>query len=578
MANPGAMTEKAFAELLTKVSGTAGAARIEAGLAKSAAKESGMLGKTLGLGGVGAIGGLLGSALGGKGSESAPAGGTGMMAEAARSGTKVGGAAGGGSLPSLRNAVRPSVSASLSTNKLLTVAINYLSSIDNSLKNQIDFQRFDYTQNQQAQKELSFEQKVSPRSEMMSSIGQGVEKAGKSLFGVLSKLAIAAALANSGSIIKSIIGDPGKALAIGGNLAGLALGAKPAMNAAKTLMSGAKPLEKELASEGLKIAGKTIAKDAIISFAKKIPFVSVAIGMAMAYLRAKDGDLIGAGMELVSGFLPMLGPGGIVAAFGMDAALAGRDIYRATRPTPQSSASGVTAKPRTGSKYSAPQALKGVKDDKPFMAEIDRVSKKYNINANDLLGVMSVESGFRPDIKNPIKGQTATGLIQFTEGTAKSLGTTTAALRKMTRAEQMKYVDKYLEKSGLPQGATAGELYSRIFLPGAASRGDVLVSKASSPNIYNMNAGLDINKNGIIDKADLQAKVEQRQRVLGIAALNPPVKKSAAAASGGNVTVVQNQGGNAQQASNRGVPNPVNTDTSNDWMKYNLGSAVSSVY
>tara|TARA_B100000427_G_scaffold54202_1_gene41889 strand:+ start:65 stop:2203 length:2139 start_codon:yes stop_codon:yes gene_type:complete len=71
-----------------------------------------------------------------------------------------------------------------------------------------------------------------------------------------------------------------------------------------------------------KIAGKGIGK----SIAKKIPGVSLVMGAAFAVDRLKDGDILGAGMELLSGAAATVPGWGTAASLGIDAMLMGKDI------------------------------------------------------------------------------------------------------------------------------------------------------------------------------------------------------------------------------------------------------------
>lgn len=144
-------------------------------------------------------------------------------------------------------------------------------------------------------------------------------------------------------------------------------------------------------------------------------------------------------------------------------------------------------------------------NDPDFMKEVQRVSDKFQIDPADLLSIMWKESRLLPEIDNPKTG--ATGLIQFMPDTAKNLGTTTAALKNMTRAEQMKYVEKYFDMVGLPKGSNRGQIYSYVFLPGIAKKSTtgILASKndPATAKYYNSNSGLDANKDGIITIDDL---------------------------------------------------------------------------
>lgn len=81
--------------------------------------------------------------------------------------------------------------------------------------------------------------------------------------------------------------------------------------------------------------------------------------------------------------------------------------------------------------------------DAPFRRKIAEVADYLGMPAVWLVDVMHFESGgFQPGITNSIG---ATGLIQFMPATAQGLGTSTAALRRMGRVEQMEWVKKYFE-------------------------------------------------------------------------------------------------------------------------------------
>jgi len=151
------------------------------------------------------------------------------------------------------------------------------------------------------------------------------------------------------------------------------------------------------------------------------------------------------------------------------------------------------------------------KNDPEFEKELNRISQKFGINPKDLLGVMQSESGVNPQARNR---SGATGLIQFMPSTARQLGTTVEELYTMNRAEQMKYVEKFFDKMKLKYGATGGEIYATIFLPGRRGRG-VLTSQGEG--YYNSNKGLDLDKDGDIDIADLDARINKKKQQMGLA-------------------------------------------------------------
>ena len=145
-----------------------------------------------------------------------------------------------------------------------------------------------------------------------------------------------------------------------------------------------------------------------------------------------------------------------------------------------------------------------------FLAKVKEIANRLDCDYRDLLGLMNSESGIRADIKNP--NGSASGLIQFIESTANSLGTTTAQLRAMKPIDQLDYVEKYLTKvkaqAGLTGRLSAGDLYSLVFLPGRARR-DILASSGES--YYACNRGADLNKDGKITKAELGQRIQNKR-------------------------------------------------------------------
>lgn len=148
-----------------------------------------------------------------------------------------------------------------------------------------------------------------------------------------------------------------------------------------------------------------------------------------------------------------------------------------------------------------------------FKAKVVEICNKLGINPDDLMAVMAFEAWLDPTTVNKYSG--ATGLIQFTDRTAKDLGTTTAALKNMTAVEQLDYVYKYLEllsKAGklksLPDiyvSILCGRYSSAIGKPDNT----VLWSKGSDE--YEQNNGLDMDGDGNITKAEATQMVIDRR-------------------------------------------------------------------
>ena len=88
---------------------------------------------------------------------------------------------------------------------------------------------------------------------------------------------------------------------------------------------------------------------------------------------------------------------------------------------------------------------RAISNDTGFRDKLHSVAQNLSTHPQWLADVIAVESGdtFSPAAVN--MSSSATGLIGFMEPTARELGTTQTALLRMTRVEQMDYVQKYLE-------------------------------------------------------------------------------------------------------------------------------------
>ena len=149
-----------------------------------------------------------------------------------------------------------------------------------------------------------------------------------------------------------------------------------------------------------------------------------------------------------------------------------------------------------------------VADDGAFLGAVETTSQNLGINSADLLTAISFETvgTFRPDIKNP--GSTATGLIQFLESTAKGLGTSTSALAKMSRVEQMEYVEKYL-RPFKGRMKNLGDVYMAIHWPAGVGKDDSYVMYRKGSNNYVANKNLDVNGDGTVTRGESLQRVRQ---------------------------------------------------------------------
>lgn len=154
----------------------------------------------------------------------------------------------------------------------------------------------------------------------------------------------------------------------------------------------------------------------------------------------------------------------------------------------------------------------GSKVSPTFKERVLWIADNLGCSANDLMACMAWESAetFRSDIKNAA-GSGATGLIQFMPSTARGLGTTTAALAKMTPEDQLRYVYKYFQPYA-GRLNNLGDVYMAILWPKGVGKPDhyVLFDRSKSPTTFRQNAGLDVNKDGLVTRAECLVKVNEK--------------------------------------------------------------------
>jgi Transglycosylase SLT domain len=151
-----------------------------------------------------------------------------------------------------------------------------------------------------------------------------------------------------------------------------------------------------------------------------------------------------------------------------------------------------------------------------FAAAVCSVSAFLEIDSNWLMAVMKAESGIKANARNTsfpfmkdgkLDGY-ATGLVQFIPSTARSMGTTTWDLEKLSRVEQMDYVKKYFAPY---KGKIKSyfDLYMVTFFPAGLPNSENAdwvfeTSKIRRASIAKSNPTIDINKDGKITIAEFR--------------------------------------------------------------------------
>jgi hypothetical protein len=151
--------------------------------------------------------------------------------------------------------------------------------------------------------------------------------------------------------------------------------------------------------------------------------------------------------------------------------------------------------------------IKILRDQPNFWIELQAIAKRLKADPAWLLNVMASESLFNRAARNRLPRQTASGLLQFIESTAQSMGTTTEAIRRMSPVEQLRLVEKYLSPFRGRLNSLS-DVYSVVFRGFIIEGGDAsVVAPLGKSNkerrVYSLNRWLDFNGDGKITKGEL---------------------------------------------------------------------------
>jgi peptidoglycan hydrolase-like protein with peptidoglycan-binding domain len=170
----------------------------------------------------------------------------------------------------------------------------------------------------------------------------------------------------------------------------------------------------------------------------------------------------------------------------------------------------LTDDPKSEPKITSKKIAWGAKVSGAFKNKVIQICEFLDMAPDFLMSCIAFETGetFSPNIKNAA-GSGATGLIQFMPNTAKSLGTTTEKLAKMTAVEQLDYVKKYF----MPYRNRLKKLedvYMAILYPVAIGKPITHVLFAEGKKTYSQNKGFDANRDGKITLKEISTKVRQK--------------------------------------------------------------------
>lgn len=151
----------------------------------------------------------------------------------------------------------------------------------------------------------------------------------------------------------------------------------------------------------------------------------------------------------------------------------------------------------------------GAKVSQTFRDRVWWIADTLKLNPDHLMACIAWETGekFSASVKN-MAGSGATGLIQFMPTTAKTLGTTTTELARMTAEDQLNYVYKYFRPYNGKLN-NLGDVYMAILWPRGVGKNDSYVV-FDGGIAYRQNAGLDVNKDGQVTRGECLVKINQK--------------------------------------------------------------------
>lgn len=163
-----------------------------------------------------------------------------------------------------------------------------------------------------------------------------------------------------------------------------------------------------------------------------------------------------------------------------------------------------------GAPLPALPAVKGIElTSADFRRQVFALAGELGMHAADLFLIMAFETAgtFDPAIRNPKSG--AVGLLQFMPDTARTLGTSSAALAAMTAADQLVYVRAYFRR--FRPLTTLEDAYMAVLWPKAIGTGRAHVLFSAGSIEYDQNRGLDLDRDGAVTVGEATERVRQME-------------------------------------------------------------------
>lgn len=137
-----------------------------------------------------------------------------------------------------------------------------------------------------------------------------------------------------------------------------------------------------------------------------------------------------------------------------------------------------------------------------FRQKATQVATRLGMNPEHLFQIMSFETGgtFSPSQRN-LAGSSGTGLIQFMDDTAKSLGTSTDELSRMSAEDQLDYVERYFQPYRGKLN-TLDNAYLAVLHPKSIGKTHTETLFPAESRNYGPNKGLDKEGKGFVTVGD----------------------------------------------------------------------------
>ncbi|MBF7092868.1 M23 family metallopeptidase [Flavobacterium sp. ALJ2] len=157
-----------------------------------------------------------------------------------------------------------------------------------------------------------------------------------------------------------------------------------------------------------------------------------------------------------------------------------------------------------------PQLIWGAKVSKEFRVKVVEIAKKLKVDPNWIMIIIAKETSltFDPHIDNGIG---YVGLIQFSEVSAKEVGTTHMELKNMTAETQLNYVGKRLARYAKNGYKSLSDLYLAVLNPSSVGEGnkDGNVLWTSSRMAYYNNPSYHKEKGEYDNKINIKGKTKR---------------------------------------------------------------------